>query len=151
MKGKLLSAIMVLLAAVLTIGLLSGMASVPAKQQQQQPINETTDSETVPNQVDLYFPSNPTTGYDWEATAEDPDLVEIRDQFFEYKNELNLAGVGGTHWFHLAGVKPGTTSVTFRYLRSWDPDSKISETLYRITIDEQLNVWIWGVEVSDLD
>ena len=147
MKQKVITALVLLLAAVLVIGLLSGMSAVPPKQQDPQ---KEPDAEPVPNQVDLYFPSNPTTGYGWEAEAEDPDVIEIRDQFFEYKNELNLVGVGGTHWFHLAGLKSGTTSVTFRYLRSWDPDSVISETLYRMTVDEQLNVWIWGVEVSDL-
>ena len=43
-------------------------------------------------------------------------------------------------------MKPGTTSVTFRYLRPWEPDSAVSQTTYRITVDDSLNVQIWGVE-----
>ena len=148
MKQKFTSTFAALLLAAAAIGLLTG-ASANGTLQSQTPDTEFSAAD-MPNQVDLYFPSNPTTGYDWQAAAEDPDLVEIKDQFFEYNHEEGLVGVGGTHWFHLSGLKPGTTSVTFRYLRSWDPDSVVSETLYRLTVDEDMNVLIWGVEVSDL-
>ncbi len=145
MKQKLFAAVAVLMVAVVGIGFLTGMTVTPAANMPPPAV-----AEFVPNEVDLYFPTNPTTGYDWEAEAEDPDIVEIKDQFFEYKHDDGLVGVGGTHWFHVSGLKPGVTSVAFRYLRAWDPDSKISETVYRLTVDEQMNVMIWGVEVSDL-
>ena len=102
----------------------------------------------VPNQVDLYLPSNPTTGYAWVCEVEDASLIAVRDQFFEDSGELGFVGVGGTHWFHLSGLRPGTTSVTFRYLRSWEPDTPAAQTTYRISVDERLNVLIWGVEVA---
>ena len=106
-------------------------------------------AEFVPNQVDIYLPSNPTTGYSWTYEAEDPTLIVIRDQFFENSNDLGFAGVGGTHWFHISGLKPGSTSVSFRYLRSWETEeAPAEETTYRLTVDDQLNVLIWGVEVS---
>lgn len=109
---------------------------------------ETRDTHFVPNQVDLYMPSNPTTGYSWTCNVEDPSVVAVRDQFFEDSSELGFVGAGGTHWFHISGVQPGTTSVIFRYLRSWEAEAPAEETTYRLTVDEQLNVMIWGVEVS---
>lgn len=77
-------------------------------------------------------------------------MVEIRDQFFPYKHDDDHVGAGGTRWFHIAGMEPGMTSVIIRYLHSWDQDSVISETLYRLMVDEDRNVLIWGMEVSDL-
>ena len=105
-------------------------------------------AEFVPNQVDLYLPSNPTTGYAWVCEVEDASLVAVRDQFFEDSHELGFVGGGGTHWFHLSGLRPGVTSVTFRYLRSWEADTPAEQTTSRLSVDDQLNVLIWGVEVG---
>ena len=137
MKKRLLSALTVLLLAVALIG---------ADSYQVIPAAPVTDFVT--NQVDLYMPSNPTTGYSWSCIIEDPDIIAVRDQFFEDSHELGFTGAGGTHWFHLSGVRPGTTSVAFRYARPWESDQAEEQTVYRLTVDEQLNVMIWGVEVS---
>ena len=130
-------------AAILTIAVfLIGAASVPM----QAPVRAVTE-EFVSNQVDLYMPSNPTTGYSWAYDIGDAEVIAVKDRFFEDSSTLgNVVGEGGTHWFHIAGLKPGTTSVTFRYLRPWEPDSALSQTTYRLTVDESLNVLIWGVE-----
>ena len=110
-----------------------------------EPVREAV---VTPNEVDLYMPSNPTTGYSWSCEVEDPEIVAIRDKFFEDSHELGFTGVGGTHWFHISGVKPGTTSVTFSYFRPWETEEEpLQMTRYRLTVDDGLNVMIWGVEV----
>lgn len=106
-------------------------------------------SEYVPNVVDLYLPSNPTTGYSWTYEIEDPSIVSLRDEYFSQSMGSNLVGAGGTHWFHISGEQPGITSVTFRYLRSWETDVPPAEqTTYRLSVNDQLDVMIWGVEVA---
>ena len=103
----------------------------------------------VPNAVDLYMPSNPTTGYSWTYEIEDPSIVSLRDEYFSQSMGSNLAGAGGTHWFHISGDQPGNTSVTFRYLRPWETDVPPAEqTTYRLSVNDQLDVMIWGVEVA---
>ena len=103
----------------------------------------------VPNAVDLYMPSNPTTGYSWTYEIEDPSIVSLRDEYFSQSMGSNLAGAGGTHWFHISGEQQGITSVTFRYLRPWETDVPPAEqTTYRLSVNDQLDVLIWGVEVS---
>ena len=106
-------------------------------------------SEYVPNAVDLYLPSNPTTGYSWTYEIEDPSIVSLRDEYFSQSMGSDLVGAGGTHWFHISGEQPGITSVTFRYLRSWETDVPPAEqTTYRLSVNDQLDVMIWGVEVA---
>ena len=120
-----------------------------AEGEEQKSISETeTEANFVPNQVDLYFPSNPTTGYAWFAEAADPTVIGIRDLYFEDSSELGFTGPGGTHWFHLSGLQPGTTSVSFRYVRPWEPDKAVQNTVNRMSVDDRLNVLIWGVEVG---
>ena len=103
----------------------------------------------VPNAVDLYLPSNPTTGYSWTYEIEDPSIVSLRDEYFSQSMGSDLVGAGGTHWFHISGEQPGITSVTFRYLRPWETDVPPAEqTTYRLSVTDQLDVMIWGVEVG---
>ncbi len=101
--------------------------------------------------VDLYLPGNPTTGYSWIAQAEDEGIVEITDQYFGEKSDapVPVSGLGGAWWFHFEGVQPGVTSVTLTYARPWEPDSAVYTFVYRLSVDEDLNVLIWGVEMDD--
>lgn len=99
--------------------------------------------------VDLYLPGNPTTGYSWIAQAEDEGIVEITDQYFGEKSDAPVSGLGGTWWFQFAGIQPGVTSVTLTYARPWEPEGAVYTFVYRLTVDEDLNVLIWGVEMDD--
>ena len=70
--------LVLVIAAILLVAVFSiGAASVPM----QMPVR-TTEETFVPNAVDLYMPSNPTTGYSWAYEIEDPEIVSLRDQFF---------------------------------------------------------------------
>ena len=102
-----------------------------------------------PNSVDMYLPCNPETGCFWEAWADDESIVEIRETFFEYNNDPDIPGTGGIHWFHLNGLSEGVTAVTVAYLRPWDINSPEIMFVYRLYVDEEGNVMVWGVEMGD--
>ncbi|MCR5090850.1 MAG: protease inhibitor I42 family protein [Oscillospiraceae bacterium] len=105
------------------------------------------ESEPVPNVVDLYFPSNPTTGYSWFAETETEGIVEVSGDYFADSSLLGFTGAGGTQWYHFTGISEGMTSVTLSCARSWEEDSLYSFT-YRLSVDEDLNVLVWGVEMT---
>ena len=104
------------------------------------------EPDSVPNAVDLYFPSNPTTGYEWTAEIEDPAVAELDEMFFD-GGMPGLVGRGGTQWYRIRGKAEGITSVTFRYARSWE-DSALTTYVYRLQVDDRGSVLIWGVEVD---
>lgn len=99
--------------------------------------------------VDLYLPGNPTTGYSWIAQAEDEGIVEITQQYYGEKSQEPVSGLGGAWWFQFAGIQPGVTSVTLTYARPWEPEGAVYTFVYRLSVDEDLNVLIWGVEMDD--
>ena len=107
------------------------------------------ESDFVPNAVDLYLPGNITTGFLWLATAEDDGVVAIDDQYFDDSADLGLMGAGGTHWFHFSGIAPGVTGVELIYARPWQMNNPARRLTVRLTVDERLNVLIWGFEMSD--
>ncbi len=101
-----------------------------------------------PNCVDLYFPSNPSTGFSWSFEAEEEGIVAVKEEYFAGSTSLGLTGAGGTHWFHIDGVSEGITSVTFRYARPWESEEPVYTFTYRLSVDPGLNVLIWGVEMA---
>ncbi len=110
--------------------------------------SEPEEGEPIPNVVDLYFPSNPTTGYTWSAQEETEGIVEVSGEYFPDSSLLGFTGAGGTQWYHFAGISEGITSVTFVCERPWEAEALYSFT-YRLSVDEDLNVLIWGVEMSE--
>ena len=121
-----------------------------AQEPEPEPIDG-PEQEYWPNSVDLYFPTNPTTGYGWEYEISDPSLVEVTDAIINTDTSQGGAGLVGRpqeHWFHIRGTAEGVTSVTFRYRRSWETEEPLYEFTYRMTINEKLDVMIWGVEMK---
>ena len=98
-----------------------------------------------PNSTDIYLPSNPTTGFEWQYSVDVENVICVTDQYFAEQSEIPLSGLGGTHWFHFDGLHPGVAAVTLTYARPWE-EGAVSEIVFRVTVDEALNVLIWGVE-----
>lgn len=111
-----------------------------------QPAPAQPDGTGVANCVDIYLPENPSTAYLWRYAVEDPALVSLRDQFFA-DGELFAVGRGGMHWFQINGEQPGVTSVTFTLSR-FETDPIEQAVTYRLTVEDDLDVVIWGVEME---
>jgi inhibitor of cysteine peptidase len=80
-----------------------------------------------PFTIDLV--GNPTTGYTWTATIEDPAIVNQSDH--KYKaNPLaaGLAGVSGTETLTFIPSAPGQTTLTVEYRRPWEPQDAPEKT-----------------------
>jgi predicted secreted protein len=60
---------------------------------------------------------NPTTGYEWQASA-DPNYLELRSRKFELG--AKAVGAGGRELFHFRALRAGETEVVFEYQRPWE-------------------------------
>jgi len=71
---------------------------------------------------------NPTTGYTWEAQNLDTTiLAKVGETEFESGNP-GLVGAGGTLILTFKALKPGVTTLTLIYHRSWETDVPPAET-----------------------
>ena len=77
--------------------------------------------------------SNPTTGYSWEVSEVDEDvLMQIGDSEFKEAAASAAAegeqvvGAGGTETFYFASA-PGETTLTLVYHRPWEEDVEPEE------------------------
>jgi len=78
---------------------------------------------------------NPTTGYTWTATGYDEEIVKVYDCTYSQEGDSDLVGQGGTFKFKLKSLKPGVTTVTFKYMRPWEEEA-ITTIVCEILIDE---------------
>lgn len=102
-----------------------------------------------PNAVDLYLPVDTAADQMWIEEVGDESLIEVREAYYKDIHELSLTGNSGVQWFHLRGTAAGTTSVRFDLYGMDDPTKPLNTMVYRLTVDGQLNVMIWGVEVLE--
>ncbi len=99
--------------------------------------------------VEIYLEENPTTGFMWHVSVDDPEMVEVVvDEYItsypvdERNGEENnpsgdnrigelssqLVGAGGVHHYVMRLNEQGMVKVTFEYFRDWEPENT-AETL----------------------
>ena len=92
------------------------------------------------NPDELYsveLPANPSTGYQWRIQQ---DKVPVCLEFLrkDYKSDEateGIVGVGGQAIFIFRAVAEGKGSVTFEYIREWEPGRKpLQEKTYWVEV-----------------
>lgn len=80
------------------------------------------------------LPANPSTGYTWEITAFDREVVSpVGEAVFEDASS-DLVGAPGLLSFTLEALKSGTTDVQFVYHRPWEEVEPIDEFMVTIEV-----------------
>lgn len=83
----------------------------------------------------LELEANPTTGYQWEPSAE-PDAAVVKIVSDTYvAGDSGAMGAPGTQRIVIEGVAAGSTTMELRYVRPWESDAPPAETAsYQITV-----------------
>lgn len=71
----------------------------------------------------IVLKGNPTTGYDWQYTVGDTDVVGITGQ--SYVPDSDLIGAGGTYTWSFKVLKAGKTTIMFQYYRPWEGTANV--------------------------
>jgi inhibitor of cysteine peptidase len=77
----------------------------------------------VGHNITIILKSNPTTGYQWQI-AKPLDETTLKLMSSEYlPDQTNLVGVGGKQVWRFKALKPGETSISFKYVRPWEKNT----------------------------
>jgi inhibitor of cysteine peptidase len=86
----------------------------------------------VGDTLELAFESNPTTGYQWEVTELNPDVLRpLGEEFVAPASDL--LGAPGKQFFRFEAVAPGETPLKLIYHRSFEPEVPPEQT-YQVRI-----------------
>ncbi len=77
----------------------------------------------VGHNITIILKSNPTTGYQWQFAnpLDESTLKLISSEYLADKTEL--VGVGGKQVWRFRALKPGETSISFKYVRPWEKNT----------------------------
>ncbi len=79
---------------------------------------------------------NATTGYTWNYTISDQDVIELDSKSFE-SQDLNLVGSPRNYIWNFKPIKTGTTKITFKYYRPWEGPQTAGDTKeFNISVEE---------------
>ena len=97
----------------------------------------------------IMLTGNPSTGYSWSWDIDEADVVDVGVEYaidwqFRREDEPMPPGMGGRYQFTLTGLNPGEASITFVYERPWEAEAPLYVLVYRVCVDEELNVTILG-------
>ena len=63
---------------------------------------------------------NPSTGYGWQYAAQPESVLLLTADQYESDAPVGVVGAGGVRAFSFVGLKEGTATLTFDYLRAWE-------------------------------
>ena len=72
--------------------------------------------------VTISLDENPSTGYGWEYAASADGILTLTADEYHSDAPAGVVGAGGIRAFSFSGLKEGTVTLTFTYLRSWEGD-----------------------------
>lgn len=142
-----------ILTVILAIGLITCFAACNNKpvqsgdkvnqsgeQNNNQDNNQNNDQTQTEGTV-LTFEGNASTGYTWNASGYDEEIIKVEQLSGDNANEEDnqLVGAPSEVKFKVTGLKEGTTSLSFDYYRSWEGiDSATDSRFYLVTVDSSL-------------
>lgn len=107
-------------------------------------------SDSAEKECRIELEGNATTGYEWVYTANPEGIVkEISSEYVPADSDGETAGSGGLFVFLFEGVKEGTTTLEFSYVREWEEEENPQTERYTITVDG--NGAITDVEKEDAE
>lgn len=87
---------------------------------------------------------NPTTGYGWRYKVLDENIAVVEsDEYTPNNNDDRLVGGGGVHTYRICGLSSGDTEIIFDYLRAWEGEDSIQESvIFSISVNENNEIAI---------
>lgn len=133
------------IASLMSLLLLGGCAAAPDTAAPAAPaagevvgVRDGSVTLAVGQSLAIGLESNATTGYHWQVSDFDTDVLGRGHPFgqeFTHPSAPGMVGVGGVTQWRFTAVGPGLITLRFAYGRSWAPDAPPAETAtYRVIV-----------------
>ena len=115
MKRRMLVVVLAVVAVVVVVTLILTRASGGNK------VTGDTFKTTVGKTFTIALDANATSGYNWNQTTKDTNVVAYVDNAYTATAaNPQIIGGGGTDTFTFKAVGKGTTTITLAYARPWE-------------------------------
>jgi len=92
--------------------------------------------------IEVSLNGNPTTGYAWSYQIDDTSILScLSDKYIANNQDSDAVGVGGIYKYIFEGQKEGTTTITFKYARSWEDEPvRIKKYIMKVDSDKKVTI-----------
>jgi inhibitor of cysteine peptidase len=80
------------------------------------------NSFKVGDSFKVVLKGNPSTGYAWNYTMDNKDIIELSSSN-EVPDKENITGSGSTFIWHFKALKAGQIKLTYKYYRDWEREA----------------------------
>lgn len=95
------------------------------------------------NTASISFNANATTGYSWEYSFDEQEIVgETTNEYVSKKHPKGMVGCGGKQLYVFKGLREGSTTATFIYRRPWEESSTLYSIKVSLVVDNAGNITI---------
>lgn len=71
--------------------------------------------------VSVSVSENASTGYKWQYKIADEKIAVLSEDEYIYTAPAGMVGAAGTRIYTFKGVSEGSTYITLKYVREWEP------------------------------
>ena len=121
-----------LLLAVFSLSIISGVSAAQTSVTKVIPVNKTITAHEYKS-FTISVVSNPTTGYSWVVQYNPKHFKLVRSVFVPNKNS-NLMGAQGVQKFVFKPLIKGKAKIDLKYVRAWDKKNPAKEIVYHVKI-----------------
>ncbi|WNY26997.1 protease inhibitor I42 family protein [Methanolapillus ohkumae] len=107
------------------------------------PVNVSVANNTT---LTVQMKSNPTTGYTWNLTK-NPDGILNETGHNTNVSNSSMAGSPSMESWTFAGITAGTTTYTFVYNRSFEPNSTIQTVQIQTRVNGDMTIDVLNISV----
>ncbi|MDD4028819.1 MAG: protease inhibitor I42 family protein [Caldisericia bacterium] len=133
MKKTLHIVLIGLLVTVLTTVVLTGCSSKPKNIDADT--TEVAYEMKAEDTITIRLEENATTGYEWNYTIADAEVVEFVSDEFNAPSDTEMVGVPGEHVWVFKAIGSGSTTINFELSRSWEEGETPAETKeFQVTV-----------------
>jgi inhibitor of cysteine peptidase len=125
-------ALVLLVVAVLTLGLVGGCMEVKTYGNEGRTIDIGVGHEFI-----IELDSNPSTGFSWQASYDTTrlELVGGEPTYEADETGEGIVGAGGTEFFRFKALKAGEAQITLTYARPWEGGGVGETQVFIVNID----------------
>jgi hypothetical protein len=121
---------------VVIIVVLAVIFLLPKKDQQPK----ITIRETNPKELELVYSINAGIPFRWEYEIEDESIVQFVESYVRRDDNVGaIAGAEVERGYVFKGLKPGTTTITFKYLE-FTTGEVTTEKKHTVVVEDNLDI-----------
>ncbi len=94
-----------------------------------------------PSKYEVLLEGSSNSYYNWSYEIEDDSIIKIVDEsYYGKETDDEIVGLEGEYKFVFEALKPGETTIKFKYMRTWEQEDVLYEYVISLNVNDKLKI-----------